>query len=347
MNDADFELLLYRILSGKIKFYYHNEQYELRTPTSEIRYDAELLYNNILNEEKFNEWIRLENLDYMLINLGLWTKDTNIIIKDIEKKIERSKVELFLNCMLMDKVKKIKKELNNFRNQLNTIMNHKNEMYSNTLEGYASSIKNEYIICKTLFKNNKPVFQYSNHNNQTSYVHFNHIVMEINKQNISIEQYKALARHNIWRSYWGCNKENLFNQSVSDWTEDQRTLVNISRMYDNVYNHPECPDDKVIEDDDMLDGWMIYQQDQAKKNKKQEQIDRLNPKLKNAQEVFITPSGKEDVSEIMGLNSAESLAKIKNRTNIINKSGSVNAINLPDVQSDLRQQILAANKSKQ
>jgi hypothetical protein len=343
MNDADLELLLYRIISGKIKFYYMQEPYEVRPPSSEIKYEAQLLYDNIINDEKFNDWIREYDLDYLLINLGLWSRDTSIIIKDIDKKIEQSKVDLFLNYMLTDRIKKIQKNLNSYRNQLNDIMHHRYELHSNTLEGYASSIKNEYIICNTLFKNNKLLFNYNNINNQTSYVNFNNIVMEINKQNISLEQYKQLARHNLWRSYWGCNKENIFANSVADWTDEQRTLVNISRMYDNVYSHPECPEDKIIENDDMLDGWMIHQQNLIKKNKKQEQIDKMNPKLKNAQEVFITPQGAEEISDIINLNSDLGLAKIKARSNVINKHGSVDAINLPDVQNDMREQVMAAN----
>jgi hypothetical protein len=346
MNDADLELLLYRIISGKIKFYYIHESYEIRAASSDIKYEAQLLYDNIINEEKFNDWIREYDLDYLLINLGLWSTDTRSIIKDLDKKIEQSKVDLFLNNMFSEKVKKIRKTLQNYRNQLNNIMNHRHEFYANTLEGYAFGIKNEFMICNTLFKNNKQVFNYSNVNNQTSYVQFNNLVMEINKQNLSLEDYKKLAKHNIWRSYWNCNKENVFPNSVTEWTEDQRTLVNISRMYDSVYNHPECPDDKIIEDDDMLDGWMIHQQNQVKRNRKQDQIDKLNPKLKNAQEVFLTPQSSEEISDIMNLNTSAGLAKIKARSDLIDKKGSIDAINLPDTQNDLMQQIMAAKTKK-
>jgi len=344
MTDADLELLLYRVLSGKILFTYKNEQYELKNSSVDIKYEAQILYDSIINDEKYNDWIRAEDLDNMLISLGLWSKDTNNIIKDIEKKIERSKVDMFLSAALSDKVKKIKKSLSEYRNQLNKIMDYKNDLFSHTLEGYASSIKNEYILCNTLFKNNMRVFPKQVSSDQASYIYFNDLVTEVNKQNIGIDSYKELARSSMWRSYWNCNKEKVFNKAVCDWTDDQRTTVSVTRMYDNIYDHPECPSDNVIEDDDMLDGWMIHQREKNQKAKKQAQIDEMNPKLKNAQEVFLMPQSKEEIENIIGLNSPDSLRRMKEKMNYVQQVGSVDDGNLPDVRMDLMNQASQARK---
>lgn len=58
MNDADLELLLHRILSGYLIFYYKQEKYELRKISNSIRYEADLLYNSIISDEKYSDWIR-------------------------------------------------------------------------------------------------------------------------------------------------------------------------------------------------------------------------------------------------------------------------------------------------
>ena len=344
MTDADLELLLYRVLSGKILFTYKNEQYELKNSSVDIKYEAQILYDSIINDEKYNDWIRAEDLDNMLISLGLWSKDTNKIIKDIEKKIERSKVDMFLSAALSDKVKKIKRSLSEYRNQLNKIMDYKNDLFSHSLEGYASSIKNEYILCNTLFKNNMRVFPKQVSSDQASYIYFNDLVTEVNKKNIAIDSYKELARSSMWRSYWNCNKEKVFNKAVCDWTDDQRTTVSVTRMYDNIYDHPECPSDNVIEDDDMLDGWMIHQREKNQKAKKQAQIDEMNPKLKNAQEVFLMPQSKEEIEDIIGLNSPDSLRRMKEKMNYVQQVGSVDDGNLPDVRMDLMNQASQARK---
>ena len=335
MNNDSIEFLLYRILCGKLLFYYQGYQYELRSPDHSLKYNAQLLYNQIINDEKYNDWIREDQIESVLIILGLWTQDTMKIVKDIEKKIDNAKVDLFKFSSFSDKVKTLRKSLNQYRTQLNKIMNHKTELMSNTLEGYAASIKNEYIICNTLFKNNSKVFVNNLKNNQNSYTYFNAIVTEINKHVIGIDDFKSLSRHQIWRSYWTYNKQNIFNSSVIDITDDQRTLVNISRMYDSVYDHPECPSDNVIEDDDMLDGWMILQRRKNEQNKNQRKVDDLNPKLKNAQEVFLMANNQETAEEILSLNSQESMHKMNEKFAYVKAHGQANESELPDVRRDI------------
>jgi hypothetical protein len=331
MNE-DIELLLYRIFCGYLIFYINNEKYILKSANLELKYESEILYSNIINEEKYNDWLREDNLENLLVYLNLWTKDTKMIIKDIEKKIDNHKTDYYSNFKLSDKKKNIKKNLDNYRKQLNSILIKKEDLYSNTLEGYANGLKNEFIITNTLYKNNSLVFD----KNKNDYVLFNNIVNELNKYTINIFDFKKLARSNLWRSYWNVKKNKVFEGPLL--TDDQRTLIGISQMYDRVYEHPDCPSDEIIEDDDALDGWMIIQKRKIEKNKKEQQIDSLNPKLKNAQEVFLFPSSTEETQEILDLNSRESLNKIKNRMSYIEKVGTAEESQLPDVQIDLMNQ---------
>jgi hypothetical protein len=334
MNNAELELVLYRILSGKLYFYYKNEKYELKQISNTLRYEASLLYNKIINEEKYNDWIREENMISIMISLGLWTKETDTIINQLEKRIDNFKVELFQNFMSTSKIPSIKKNLNSAKNQLNRILNIKNDFFTNTLEGYASSLKHEYLICSTLVKNSKRVFNHED-NSLSSYTEFNDLVNEINKYSLKLEDIKELARNSIWRSYWNSNKENIFQSSVSEWTDDQRTIVNMSRMYDSVYDHPESPNEKIIEDDDMLDGWMIIQKRKMEKIKNQKTIDDINPNLKNAQEVFLFGRNQQDVENIIGLNDQESMGRFKEKIGAINARGKLEDGQLPDIQRDL------------
>ena len=340
MNE-DLELLLYRIFSGYLIFYVNNEKYILKSASIDLKYEAQILYNNIINDEKYNDWFREENLDNLLIYLNLWSKDTTMIIKDIEKKIENSKVDYYNHFKLSDKKKTTKKNLDSYRKQLNSILSKKEELYSNTLEGYANSIKNEFIITNTLYKNNNLVFH--NKNNSDNYLLFNTIVSELNKYTIIISDFKKLARSNIWRSYWNIKKNNVFMDNLSD---DQRTLISISQMYDRVYEHPDSPSDEIIEDDDALDGWMISQRRKIEKDKKQQQIDTINPKLKNAQEVFLFANNQQEAQEIIQLNSPESLNRMRSKIAHVNKFGLTEESQLPDVQMDLRNQLNQQNKNR-
>lgn len=348
MNEAELEVLLHRILSGYLIFYYKQEKYELRKISNITRYEADLLYANIIADEKYNDWIREEYVDNVLISLGLWTNDTKKHMEQMEKRVENLKVELFESFMNPTSQKRVRSNLNSTRNQLNKIRSIKTEFSANTLEGYASSIKYEFIICNSLYKNNKRIFDWdSKDQNAVSLSWFNSLIAEINKYTITIADFKALARSYIWKSYWNVHKNNsIFSGSVSDWTDDQRSLVSFSQMYDSIYEHPECPSDKVIEDDDMLDGWMIVQRRKIEKAKKQASLDDLNPNLKKAGEVFLFGQKPEEIEEILSLNSKESLNRMQEKLSAINNTGKIEDSALPDNRRQIISEAQAMLKNR-
>lgn len=348
MHDNEIELLLYRILTGKTFFNYDDEEYYLVSPSKEIKYKGLLLYNSILNEEKYDEWIREENATKIMISLGLWDIKTDDVLIGLEKSLDELKLELYKAYLFPSKQPKIRKSIEQVRKNINKIYIAKHEFLNHTLEGYANNIKNEYVISKTLYKDNRLVFSNNPKYNNSSYTLFNNLIREIDKYIISTDKYKLLARSNIWKSYWNCNKYNkIFDHSISDMTEEQRALINISRMYDNIYEHPECPDDNVIQDDDMLDGWMIFQKRKREKEKKQETfLGSSNDKMKNASEIFMLASKREEAEEILDLNSDQNRALIKEKMKYISQKGSVEEKDLPDVQMDLRQKIHELNKRR-
>ena len=75
MTDADIEFYIYRIISGNLLFMHDNVEYELYSPSPIIRYKANLVYSNVIEQEKYNDWFREENLVPIIIHLGLWPKD--------------------------------------------------------------------------------------------------------------------------------------------------------------------------------------------------------------------------------------------------------------------------------
>lgn len=351
MTDNDKEILLSRILSGKTIFYHNEDRYILYSPSIEIKYESSLLYEQIINEEKFDNWFREENTTNILMSLELWNLQTDKALENLEKKLDNLKVELFENFLLPSKTKMIRTNIKNTKSQINKIYLTKQNFISNTLEGYASSLKNEYIICHTLYKDNELVFDYKDiQSNKNSSTLFNSLVQEIDKLIISTETYKIIARSSVWRSYMNCTKYNtLFDNSIVSLTDEQRALLNISRMYDNIHEHPECPDEAIIEDDDALDGWMIVQKRKNEKTKKQNQFDSNNPKLKKSGEVFLMTENEQDYNAVSEMNSPESSAAIKEKMMYLKQKGHAHDGELPDVQREIRQtisQLTAASRKK-
>jgi hypothetical protein len=241
--------------------------------------------------------------------------------------------------------KPIKKNIEHIKKELNKILAVKHNFYNHTLEGYANLIKNEYIVCQTLYKNNKLVFDFNNKTSSKCYSDYNGLVQQIETLSISLSDIKKLARSAIWKSYWSANKNHsIFNGSVCDWNDDQRTLFKISQMYDNIYEHPQCPDDIIIDDEDMLDGWMIVQQREQSKLKKQKDLESSNNKIKNANEVFLFPKTQEEFSDVINLNSDESKMAIKEKMSFIQEKKSAKEHELPDVQRDIQTTLRELNR---
>jgi len=345
MNDNDLENLLYRIISGQTIFQYFDDEYLLKAISADLKYKASILYNSIISEEKYQNWIREESIEKVMISSGIWNSNTNDIINNLYKKLDDLKVELYKVWMMPSQQKNIRKNLEYIKKELNKLLAIKYNFYNHTLEGYANSIKNEYLICQTLYKENKLVFDFNNKSNSKCYTHYNNITQEIDKLSIGLHDIKVLARSVLWKSYWSAQKNHsIFDGPVCSWSDDQRTLFKISQMYDNIYEHPECPEDIVIQDDDMLDGWMIVQQREQTKLKKQKRLESSNKGLKDANEVFLFPKSQEEFSDVMALNSVESKMAIKEKMEFISKKGSAEEYELPDVQRDIRATINELNR---
>lgn len=328
MINQDLEYILHRIISGKTYFNFNKERYCLKAPSLDVKQRALEIYFDIVSEEKFAGWLRESNLDNILISLGYWDFGTKEKIKDLEKKIEKLKIDLYKNRLNSKLIKSIRSNIKNTYKELNKILAHKTDLYQNTLEGYANSIKNEYILCHSLYKNNKLVFKF---NDNSSYIYFNSLIAASNEHSIDMQEIKKLARDGSWRSIWSCNKDNPFGVPGSvHLHDDQRALINLSIMYDSVYDHPECPEDFVIEDDDMLDGWMLFQKEKNRKEKAQSS-QTVSSVHKNAQEVFIMANSKEDLENISDLNDDYNKMIIKSRVEAIKKKGSVSHFDMPDV----------------
>lgn len=128
----------------------------------------------------------------------------------------------------------------------------------------------------------------------------------------------------------------MFCQYTIDLTDEQRSLLNISKMYDSIYEHPECPEERVIADDDMLDGWMIIQRKNAERSKKQKSLSN-NDKINNASEVFLMTETKDDIKNVLDLNTEEGRMILQEKTRFIsqNSDKTIEDFDLPNVQREL------------
>src|SRR5690606_3222901 len=193
-----------------------------------------------------------------------FVEERDIIFLELaEKEVEQLQKELYLNRKKNENVKKIRKliQLNRTRHSkiLNTV--HKHNPF--TYEGYANYCKVDYLVRETTFKGKKKC-KFKKEKIQNA---INHYIENI----ILPSTLRYLARTQPWVNMWSAFKVNgiIFPQGCQ-MTQQQQLLLMWSKMYDSIHESPDCPENEVLEDDDMLDGWLMIQQEQNKSKEKKE-----------------------------------------------------------------------------
>lgn len=340
MNSENIEKLVIRILSGKQVFRIDQFLYELKPYYTDLKMEACLLYDKIYEDHVFDSsFMSTEDVESLLYDMGILYPKFDNDLTSLEKNIENLKVELFQNFFDRSKKKQIKQKIGFANKRYSQMVSYKHMLDFLTLEHYCGHIKNAFLICNSLYfyKTHNLVFNFED--TETSL--FDKIAQEISGNLLDVPTLKLLARSDYWRNYYTVNKNQLFPHSTSELTDEQKGLMSVSLMYDRIYEHPDCPDKDVLEDDDALDGWMIHQQRENKRQKKEKGVNSLlSNQNKNAQEVFLVAGNDEQKDDILGLNTEVSNFKRQNRMKeVLSTSAPIPESQLSDVQNDLRQQL--------
>lgn len=329
------DILLSRIVFGSILVRIRNKEYIYRKASKEINYKADLLYEDTIQDHIYDGWLTLDRTIFVLTENGLWSSQHEATLKELDKKLDTLKISLFENFMFSKKRQDYKNQIKRVRKQMDQLSVVKHSLDQHTIESYASRIRNEYLIMNCLYNssNTSKVFNKSRRNDSEF---LNDCANEISKNIPNIDTLKELAKSDIWKSYWNASgKANVFGADASDYTDEQRVLVNLSRMYDSVYEHPECPHEDIITDNDALDGWMIVQKQKREKDKKTQTLNSSNSKANNAAEVFVMATDKTEAQEIFDLNSQTSRQVLQERQNtVLSADKPIDEFLLPDVQRD-------------
>lgn len=335
----DIEELVYRIINGYYYININNQTYKVLSPNLEIKQSAHNIYLSIINSNKFDDtnWLRKSEADEILKTQQIWNQDKEEQLKILNNRLEDMKIELYLKFLDPTMKKKIKASLETGKSRIQDMMNMKSSMDHLTLEFYADGLKNEHIILNTVYNlDNELVF---GDNVDTNF--FELIVTTINKYSIGMDTLRAVARSDLWKSYWDAAKEQVFPLPAYNWTDEQRLIINLSKMYDSVREHPECPEDDVIIDDDALDGWMIFHRRRVEKERKKNKLmDAIGGKYKNANEIFIVTNSVEEAKEIYSLNDPQAMAAINHMKSLAQSSDQpIQWADLPHVKAELQNKL--------
>ena len=346
MDEGRRNFLTYQIISGIKIISIDDIKYRLIAPSKEIRFLAEHIYQETVQSLRFDNLITKEKSKLFLIGLGIWGDAHSEDLEKLEKHIEDKKISLYKSLYNSDRQKRLRKTLKIAKRSLNNALAKKHSLDYMTLDYHAHLTKNKFITAMCLLDNK------GNHvYDEESFWHADSTVLEkvinfLDHDIISIEEFRELVRNDPWRTLWNLGKESCIGVPPVEWTDDQKTLVTFAKMYDNAYQSMECPPDKVIEDDDMFDGWLLTQKRDREKGKNTQHVDKMKGISDKAQEVFVFAPNREDADKIYDLNDEHGRTKIQQRERFIDQQGHVQAADLPDTKMELRMQAMREAKDK-
>jgi len=340
MDQGRKNLIVAQLMSG-IKFFdIDGQRYKVISPSSEIKLLGEYVYQETLQSVKYDDLITRDKAQMLLNTLDIWRPKDDKDFEDLEKYRDDLKVQLYQALFKSETQKDIRKKLKRTDRILEKAIIKKNSLEHATVEYHAFLTQRQFITALCILdENNQNIYKEKDFWLSDPYI-FNNIINKMDQESVPVVEMREIARTEPWRSSWSMGKEKVFGISVKDFNDDQKTIVSLSKMYDNAYESMECPPDDVFADDDMFDGWMIYQRRQREKERKQQDLDRVAGKnAGNAGEVFIVAESEQDVDRIQSLNDAGTRRQLQQKFNYIkSQDGTVKEKDLPDVKMDLRRQ---------
>ena len=333
-----------RILSNEVTVLVGGQLYYIKTPSRLQRHLAEEIY-----EEQYTRALNESVKGEGEINgfLGLFSKEDQKLLDALEGDLENLKVSLYNNRLQKMALVKIREALEMTAKEQERLYSIKHAYDHLTPQGIASSAKLRYLMgCSIYLEDFSPYWTKRSDWSAPDDI-IDGVASEINKSRLSEKDFKEIARTDPWRGTWSIQKhcgDSIFPGSAFDLNDDQKSLLIWSSMYDSIREHPDNLPEEVVNDDDMLDGWMILKRREREKEQGRKSIENItdNEKIKNASEQFIFVDNIEDAKKVIDMNDYTSSMNFRERMAKIKEEGVVAEQNMPDSLLRIQQQRMEA-----
>lgn len=234
----------------------------------------------------------------LLIESGKWDSSKEDKIKSLRREIENNKIAYFNNFYSPEIKRTNKKLIDQNENDLMELLGVRHQYNNMTAEGIAAGAMWQEMI----------TYMYKGEDKLTALATYH-------SNFIGENTIRSIVLSDEWAAYSNLSK-NPFGRAIIKLTDFQRKLCSWSNVYRNVRNHPDRPDEKIIEDHDAFDGWMI---NQSRKDRAEKKIKITSKGIKpNASDVFVFGNTEQDIDDILSLNGPEARAKMES---VMKKTG--------------------------
>lgn len=337
----DREKVVTRIFSRHTRCRIDGITYLIYPPTADQKYVAQELADEAYEEAVSRGVMTNETALSILRRENLWTDEKQSMLDVLPRQCEDFKVALFNSTFKSNEHDVIRKALRRAEQEIDSLRRDLHRWDYLTAEGLASQLKFNFGLLRNVRRTDgTELFCDESFWDKPSPL-LESFINVYHSNFLGEAEYRELARNEPWRSYWGLagDASKLFGVPVMELTDEQRSLCVWSKMYDDIRGHSDCPNQATIDDDDMLDGWIIIQ------NRKRESEDNTrevesrignNPKIQNADEIFIVAGSQQDAQKIYNANSMGAKTLVRQRLEKIQREKIVNEVDMPDTQMKVR-----------
>lgn len=317
----------------------------LHTPNPEAKARSAIIYELEYANAVSNGALNSEAMIEHCIVRGLWNPETDVQIAGIKEDLRKLRKGLLDYLFQKDKLERVRSTIRSAEKALIERLMSRYELTKTSAEACAIIAQQRSIISKITYHDNGelywPTDKAFDDERDTSLID-RLVLLFYDHTRISASEIRLLARTSPWRTLWTSinNKDQLFGISSKEWSEPQKNLVYWSHIYDIVHESMERPIEMVIEDDDLLDSWLIRQADRLEQRCKESTIKPpttgKHPQKPGRQEQFVM-TDPEGAKMIYDLNDPITRARIKAKQQNVKKHGSIKEQDMPDSQVEIRQ----------
>jgi hypothetical protein len=319
------DFFIARIRAGYVSVKMDGQRFLVGNPDKHIALCSQELYLEAYEKAEDEGLLTDEELLDWLVRQGIWSEENEKNYqKVVPEHIEYWKIELFNSSLKSNTRKTIRKYLKAAKDEYERLGRIRHYYDYTTIDGYATYVKNMYIISNSTTLDNQLV-DWQQYNLATLMSKYHHELL-------SPEDVRELARTAPWTGLWSVLKSTgrIFE---GDLTIEQQSLLSWSIMYDRIRESHDCPSDSVIDDDDMLDGWLLVQKRKREAEKNKQEIESsLSDKMRNADDVFIMAETAADAQKIDMLNPQHAKRIKSQRLQHVKEQGLVREQEFKDVQ---------------
>ena len=338
MEDYKRDFFIARIRAGYVPIELDGVRIIIHHPSADVALYSQEKYIQAYERAQEEGLLTEGELVDHLILQGLWSETKEDEYQRIVPgHIEYWKIELYQSLLKSNTRAKVRKYLATAKAEYERLHEIRHHYTYVTDAGYANYIKSIYLISECSKINGQPV-DWDEYN-------INKVMAAYGSVMLQADDIRMLARTSPWNSLWGSLKATgkIFEGEL---TTEQQSLISWSIMYDRIHESPDCPGDDVLDDDDMLDGWLLLQKKQREADKKKQGVEGALGKASNADEVYIPVETPEDAAKIDLLNPSQVNRIKKQRLQQVKAQGTVKQQEFKDVQLKRSMQMQQALNSK-